>query len=172
MSLINRLTATMSRASACTATRSSPGAYVRDMDALPVPKFDDFFRQARRAGVEDSVHLAAESARGCWWGAKAHCKFCGLNGNSMAFRAKSGERTARELRQLRQEYGIKRFMMTDNILDMKYFDSLLPILEPDGLELFYEIKSNLKREHVERLARAGVRWVQPGVESLDSGTLG
>jgi len=147
------------------------GAYVQDMDALPIPKFADFFQQARRAGVEDSVHLAAESARGCWWGAKAHCKFCGLNGSSMAFRAKSGERTARELRQLRQEYGIKRFMMTDNILDMKYFESLLPSLEQDGLELFYEIKSNLKREHVERLARAGIRWVQPGVESLDSGTL-
>ena len=172
VSLINRLTAaTNGKGAALPADTFVPGAYVRDMDALPIPKFDDFFRQARRAGVEDSVHLAAESARGCWWGAKAHCKFCGLNGNSMAFRAKSGERTARELRQLRQEYGIKRFMMTDNILDMKYFDSLLPILEPDGLELFYEIKSNLKREHVERLARAGVRWVQPGVESLDSGTL-
>jgi ribosomal peptide maturation radical SAM protein 1 len=62
-------------------------------------------------------------------------------------------------------------MMTDNILDMKYFESLLPKLEQDGLELFYEIKSNLRREHVERLARGGVRWVQPGVESLDSGTL-
>jgi ribosomal peptide maturation radical SAM protein 1 len=147
------------------------GSNVRSMDSLPIPKFQDFFRQAERAGVAHKAHLAAESARGCWWGAKAHCKFCGLNGNSMAFRAKSGERTARELRQLRAEYGINRFMMTDNILDMKYFESLLPKLEEDGLELFYEIKSNLRREHVERLARAGVRWVQPGVESLDSGTL-
>jgi ribosomal peptide maturation radical SAM protein 1 len=147
------------------------GASVRSMDALPIPKFQDYFRQAERAGVGHKAHLAAESARGCWWGAKAHCKFCGLNGNTMAFRAKSGERTARELQQLRAEYGINRFMMTDNILDMKYFESLLPRLEQDGLELFYEIKSNLRREHVGRLARAGVRWVQPGVESLDSGTL-
>jgi ribosomal peptide maturation radical SAM protein 1 len=144
---------------------------VQAMDALPIPKFGDFFRQAECAGVGDKAYLAVESARGCWWGAKSHCKFCGLNGNSMAFRAKSGDRTAHELRQLREEYGVKRFFMTDNILDMRYFESLLPLLEQDGMELFYEIKSNLKREHVEQLARAGVRWVQPGVESLDSETL-
>ena len=28
-----------------------------------------------------------ESARGCWWGAKHHCTFCGLNGSTMRFRA-------------------------------------------------------------------------------------
>lgn len=172
VSLVKRLSGKMGRDFPLNPpARLVAGAYVRAMDALPIPKFGDFFRQAERAGVGGQAHLAAESARGCWWGAKAHCKFCGLNGNSMAFRAKSGERTARELRQLREEHGIKRFMMTDNILDMKYFESLLPDLEQDGLELFYEIKSNLKRDHVERLARAGVRWVQPGIESLDSGTL-
>jgi ribosomal peptide maturation radical SAM protein 1 len=172
VSLVNRLIGKSNGAFAMfTPDKLVEGAYVQSMDALPIPRFQDFFRQAERAGVGNKAHLAAESARGCWWGAKAHCKFCGLNGNSMAFRAKSGERTARELRLLREEYGINRFMMTDNILDMKYFESLLPILEQDGMELFYEIKSNLKREHVERLARAGVRWVQPGVESLDSGTL-
>ena len=172
VSLVNRLTGKPGGAlTMYTPDKLVEGMYVQDMDALPVPTFRDFFRQAERAGVGNKAHLAAESARGCWWGAKAHCKFCGLNGNSMAYRAKSGERVARELRRLREEYGINRFMMTDNILDMRYFESLLPILEQDGLELFYEIKSNLKRNHVERLARAGVRWVQPGVESLDSGTL-
>ena len=151
--------------------RLVPGAYVQSMDGLPIPAFQDYFRQAERAGLQGKAHLAAESARGCWWGAKAHCKFCGLNGDSMAFRAKSGSRTVAELRRLREQYGISRFMMTDNILDMKYFESMLPMLEQDRMELFYEIKSNLKREQVGRLARAGVRWVQPGVESLDTGTL-
>jgi ribosomal peptide maturation radical SAM protein 1 len=151
--------------------RLVPGAYVQSMDGLPIPAFQDYFRQAERVGLRGKAHLAAESARGCWWGAKAHCKFCGLNGDSMAFRAKSGSRTVAELRQLREQYGISRFMMTDNILDMKYFESMLPMLEQDRMELFYEIKSNLKREQVGRLARAGVRWVQPGVESLDTGTL-
>jgi ribosomal peptide maturation radical SAM protein 1 len=33
--------------------------------------------------------------------------------------------------------------------------------------LFYEIKANLKREQVQLLAKAGVRWIQPGIESLD-----
>ena len=136
MSLINRLTGkTDGNWSLYPAGKLVEGAYVQDMDALPIPKFADFFQQARRAGVEDSVHLAAESARGCWWGAKAHCKFCGLNGRLHGVSGQSGERTAR-MRQLRQIDGIKRFMMTDNILDMKYFESLLPSLEQDGLELF------------------------------------
>jgi ribosomal peptide maturation radical SAM protein 1 len=152
-------------------SRLVPGTYVQSMDDLPIPAFHDYFRQAERVGLRGKAHLAAESARGCWWGAKAHCKFCGLNGDSMAFRAKSGSRTVAELRRLREQYGISRFMMTDNILDMKYFESMLPLLEQDGMELFYEIKSNLKREQVGRLARAGVRRVQPGVESLDTGTL-
>ncbi len=50
-------------------------------------------------------------------------------------------------------------MITDNILDMRYFNSLLPAIEGEGLDLFYEIKSNLKRDHVGRLASARVRWV-------------
>lgn len=172
VSLINRLTGRSPDGLDLHAPdRLVAGTSIQSMDDLPIPRFQDFFRQAERAGVGRKAHLAAESARGCWWGAKAHCKFCGLNGTTMAYRAKSGERMIHELRQLREQYGIHRFMMTDNILDMRYFDSLLPLLEGDGLELFYEVKSNLKREHVEQLARAGVRWVQPGVESLDSGTL-
>ena len=45
---------------------------------------------------------------------------------------------------------------------------------PPGSEeyaLFYETKANLKREQVELLARAGVRWIQPGIESLDDNVL-
>jgi radical SAM superfamily enzyme YgiQ (UPF0313 family) len=38
-----------------------------------------------------------ETARGCWWGAKHHCTFCGLNQNDMAFRAKSPQCAMDEL---------------------------------------------------------------------------
>ena len=31
--------------------------------------------------------LLFETSRGCWWGERAHCTFCGLNGTSMAYRA-------------------------------------------------------------------------------------
>ena len=31
--------------------------------------------------------LLFETSRGCWWGERAHCTFCGLNGTSMAYRS-------------------------------------------------------------------------------------
>ena len=44
--------------------------------------------------------LLFETSRGCWWGAKSHCTFCGLNGETMAFRSKSPRRALDELEQL------------------------------------------------------------------------
>lgn len=62
----------------------------------------------------------------------------------------------------------------DNILDMSYFQTVLPRLAAvkQKYSLFYEIKANLKRKQVEVLAEAGVRYVQPGIESLDDNVLG
>jgi magnesium-protoporphyrin IX monomethyl ester (oxidative) cyclase len=37
--------------------------------------------------------------------------------------------------------------------------------------LFYQTKANLKRRQVALLADAGVRWIQPGIESLDDRVL-
>ncbi|MGF6313267.1 MULTISPECIES: radical SAM protein [unclassified Bradyrhizobium] len=34
--------------------------------------------------------------------------------------------------------------------------------------IFFEVKANLKRQEVERLAAAGVRWIQLDIESLDT----
>jgi magnesium-protoporphyrin IX monomethyl ester (oxidative) cyclase len=37
----------------------------------------------------------------------------------------------------------------------------------EKFSIFYETKANLKREQVELLAQAGVKFIQPGIESLD-----
>ena len=91
----------------------------------------------------------------------------------MAFRAKSGLRTYDELIRQSRKYGVQRFQAVDNILSYDYFQTLLPMLRDrkPGIRLFYEIKSNLKREHVQLLKEAGVFAVQPGVESLNSHVL-
>jgi ribosomal peptide maturation radical SAM protein 1 len=56
---------------------------------------------------------------------------------------------------------------------MGYFKNVLPHLANDGgrRKLFYEVKSNLNRSQVELLRRAGVTWIQPGIESLHSEVL-
>lgn len=148
---------------------------VNDLDELPVPDLDAFFadRATSTAVAGNAPRLLVETSRGCWWGAKQHCTFCGLNGGAMRFRSKSPDRVLDELRELRTRYGIGHIDVVDNILDMRYFTTLLPRLAAAdlGLELFYEVKANLTLEQVQLLAAAGVRSVQPGIESLSDHVL-
>jgi ribosomal peptide maturation radical SAM protein 1 len=152
-----------------------PRALVRDMDALPTPNYDHYFETLRASTLSNLIEpgLLAESSRGCWWGEKSHCTFCGLNGNGMKYRSKSPDRVVAELSDLYQSYGIRNIQFVDNILDMSFFKTVLPKLATaeDKYSLFYETKSNLKREQVKLLAEAGVRWIQPGIESLDDNVL-
>lgn len=154
----------------------APRPLFRDLDSLPVPDFDDYFRGLGRFRHAAAVRpgLPLETSRGCWWGAVRHCTFCGLNGSSMAFRSKSPARVHEEILALEERYGISCFETVDNILDMTYFQGLLPALAAEGGErrkIFYEVKANLRRSQVETLRRAGILWLQPGIESLHSSVL-
>ena len=141
---------------------------VEEMDRVPLPRYDDYFQQLERLEVGSRIEpgLLVESSRGCWWGATKHCTFCGLNGTGMNYRSKSAENALNDFTELERKYGGRRFEVVDNILDMRYFRTVLPQLEERDYSIFYETKANLKREHVATLARAGVRWIQPGIESM------
>jgi ribosomal peptide maturation radical SAM protein 1 len=147
-----------------------------DMEASPTPSYDDYFTAVTStSGADAAVQhwLPVEASRGCWWGEKVHCTFCGLNGETMRFRAKSGGRVREETRELVARYGIRRVQFADNILGADYFASLLPDWADSGdtVEKFFEIRSNLTRDQLALLRRAGVTTVQAGVESLSDRTL-
>ena len=148
---------------------------IRDMDALPVPDYSDYFQDLGQCTVSAAVAptLLFETSRGCWWGAKSHCTFCGLNGGSMAFRSKSPRRALDELEQLVDRWQMTNVEVVDNILDMKYFGDMLPALARSrrSLQIFYEVKSNLSRAQVKTLYEAGVHRIQPGIESLSDHVL-
>ncbi len=148
---------------------------VRDMDALPVPDFSDYFRDWSQssASLATIPTVLVETSRGCWWGDKSHCTFCGLNGATMAYRSKSGARALEEMRQLSDQWQTDRIEVVDNILDMSYFSDLLPALAADGRpwDIFYEVKANLTRAQVSALRTAGVTRIQPGIESLSDHVL-
>ena len=150
-----------------------------DLDRLPVPDYTDFYRQHRLAWENDAEaspivrHLPYESSRGCWWGEKSHCTFCGLNNEGLAFRRKTPERTVAELDSLAAAYGTTSFMASDNILDFRAYKDLLLRLaaSPNDFDLFYEIKANVRRDDIAALRGAGVWRVQPGVESFSDHVL-
>lgn len=141
------------------------------------PDYDDYFQQlntaAPSAGGDFGRILLYESARGCWWGEKHHCTFCGLNAQSMKFRAKKPEQVLEELRYLSSRYNATRFRFVDNIIDMAYIDSVFGKLAEEryDLEFFIETKSNLTKRQIHTLARGGATVMQPGIESLSASTL-
>lgn len=148
---------------------------IQNLDALPYPDFDEYFAElaASRTCRERAIHVVIETSRGCWWGAKHHCTFCGLNGDTMAFRSKSPQRAYDEIMTLTRKHGMQRVAFVDNILDMRYIDTLFPQLADNGmnLELFYEVKSNLRYDQVVKLHRGGMRQIQPGIENFSNEVL-
>ncbi len=148
---------------------------VEDLDEIPVPDFDPYFEQLRATPALLGVQpvLLLETARGCWWGERSQCTFCGLNGSGMAFRSKSPDRAIDEIVELRRRYQVGTVSVVDNILDMRYFRTVIPRLAEEqlGVDLFWEVKSSLSPRQVGQLKAAGVRYIQPGVESLDDHVL-
>src|SRR5262249_52576447 len=126
---------------------TSPDPIFRLVD-LPIPDFSDSNPRIDQSPLKELIRppLLMETSRGCWWGAKQHCTFCGLNGSTMAFRSKSPERVFDELQYLSARHGLKRIDSVDNILDTRYINTLFPRLRDSklGIELFYEVKANLR----------------------------
>ncbi|HEX7168218.1 MAG TPA: RiPP maturation radical SAM C-methyltransferase [Acidimicrobiales bacterium] len=156
--------------------RANDGEPVNDLDGTPVPDFDDYFvARDWYLALEGSRPIRTigmlETARGCWWGARSHCTFCGLNGASMGFRSKSPARVMAEIRRLRGRYDTSYIEVVDNILDMRYFRSVIPALAGTDTRFFWEVKATLSRRQVAMLAAAGVRHIQPGIESLSDHVL-
>jgi ribosomal peptide maturation radical SAM protein 1 len=165
--------------------RTSKGIYeggrsakIGQMDCLPAPDYDEYFESLWRLGKErilggSSTILLMETARGCWWGEKHHCTFCGLNASDMAFRSKSPERVLEELRELARRYQTLNFFIIDNIMNMKYVEKVCaPLIgKHSDYKLFWEVKANLTPQHLKAMADSGIVEVQPGIESLSTHVL-
>jgi len=161
------------------AARVVQGQPCRDLDRIPTPSFAEYYEQFERflpdqdVVKKEEVWLPYETSRGCWWGEKHHCTFCGLNGEAMSHRAKSPDRVITELSQLLEEHPSNRVTFVDNIMPHGYFRDLIPRLgtELPGLHLFYEQKANLSLANVVALRKAGLAVIQPGIEALSSSLL-
>jgi ribosomal peptide maturation radical SAM protein 1 len=153
-------------------TRFTPNPTLfSDFTKTGPPDYDDYYHLLAKLGQTtqglDRI-LLYEGSRGCWWGEKHHCTFCGLNAQSMKFRAKKPAQVLAEIAELSQRYDAVRFRLVDNIIDMGYIDNLFGKLAEDhcDLDVFIETKSNLQKRQIKTLAAGGVKCMQPGLESL------
>jgi ribosomal peptide maturation radical SAM protein 1 len=149
-----------------------------DMNRTPLPDFDEYFYARQASGYEQSdavqeLLVPFEAARGCWWGEKNHCTFCGLNRSGMEFRAKDPDKVLEQLEALSRRYGQFYFNAIDNIMAPEYVEKLFGRLAAANSDLciHYEIRPNFSRSQLGRLRRSGLFSVQPGIESFSTNIL-
>ena len=149
-----------------------------DMSQTPVPDFDEYFYAFKQCGFEKAKGvlepmIPIETGRGCWWGEKNHCTFCGLNRAGMHFRSKPADQVLDLLQTLSRKYGRFHYNAIDNIMETDYIANLFePLAEARAdLSIHYEVRPHFSREQLGRMRQGGLVSVQPGIESLSTHVL-
>lgn len=137
--------------------------------------YDKFLLELEGAFPDGQIKavLTFETSRGCWWGERSHCTFCGLNGVSMAYRSMKPELAIEQFNSLFRYSGrVYRLEAVDNILPKHYLSEVLPHLKtPFNMAIFYEVKADLSEQDIAVMANARIKFMQPGIESLATSTL-
>ena len=145
---------------------------VPDLDSLPIPNFDDYFRQLGQILGERrfSPVLPIEFSRGCWW---RRCNFCNLNLQWSGYRAKSLKRMVSEIDYLSRHYGVLDFAFMDNVLPRRYAARLFRLLADHDRDycIFAELRAVHSRDELATMARGGLKDIQVGIESLSTSLL-
>lgn len=150
-----------------------------DLDKLPIPDYQPYFKQLEINKLNYiQPTLPLESSRGCWWGERNHCSFCGMDDHFLKFRTKSSDRIVSEVLNVSAKYRYNDIFFVDNIIDYKYNKTLLPVLsylieeEEYDINYFFESKSNLNRRSIREFKNSGINTVQPGLENFSDNLLG
>ncbi len=154
------------------------GAWMGEERDINVPielNYDSFLDSLDRNFPNGEVApvLLFQTSRGCWWGERSQCTFCGLNGMSVRYGEMSPENALRQFESLfRYASRCRRFDSVDNICPKSYFTNLFPLLDtPREVMIWYEVRADLEERDLEALSGARVKAVQPGVEALATSTL-
>ena len=146
------------------------------LDRLPWPDFEDYFARLAGGRLNGTFvpRLPFETSRGCWWGAKSRCSFCGQASKDMAFRVKSSERALRELEALTERHPSCPVFVTDEIVPPTHLEDFFPALRtriPDVEIVYLQARPTLGRRELRTLTESGVRRLEVGIESLSTQVL-
>lgn len=152
------------------------GEALREMNSSLPCNYDSFFKQLSMYTLKiDDIYtpiIPINLSRGCWWGEKIKCTFCGQNGSTTHFRCKDVDKSLDELEYYHKMYEDYPILLSDNILDNDLLrKGLSGHLEKDFGYVFCEIKANTRRSDLISLKKCGFDIIQPGIESLSSASL-
>ncbi|MCP4137499.1 MAG: RiPP maturation radical SAM protein 1 [bacterium] len=148
-----------------------------DLDSLPENDFTQYFQQLYSLVPSylfnpQNIKICFETSRGCWWGEKNQCRFCGFSSSRLLFRQKSPSKVLSGIEQL-QTHRAQYLHMADLIMPQDYFTTLLPELARKQFEyiIYYEQKANLSYKKLKALKQANITEIQPGLETLSNSLL-
>lgn len=144
---------------------------VADLDALPFPDWSPFPVERYRYALLSTrgPTLPIQSARGCPYG----CGYCPWRVTA-SFRERDPARVVEEARRARDIHGARALSFRDPLfnLDPERVRAIARGLEPLGLTWSAEMRADrLDRDLLGALARAGLRSLELGVESVDRALL-
>lgn len=161
----------------CPAERLIPGKALEELETQPLLNYESYFEQREKfLGFQaaEKTFIWYETSRGCWWGQKKKCNFCGRSNETIHFRQKSSQKVLRDLRSIKEQYPQLAVAMTDNIMPRSYYKELLPQLAKEkefpSIGMYY-IKANTKFQDLVALKQAKVGRIIPGIEALSTGLL-
>jgi radical SAM superfamily enzyme YgiQ (UPF0313 family) len=147
--------------------------YIRDLDSLPFPARDLLPMHKYKVGtLRGRLNFTTiHSMRGCPW----HCIFCASDKlNTTLVSRRSPESIIEEIKQVINDFGIKHFLFTDDVLTLYFDDHLKIICEKiieERLNITFEgnTRANLiKEEMIELMSRAGLIRLSFGLETVDT----
>lgn len=144
---------------------------VIDLNDIPITKFEDNFEDKYFA---PQLVLPVFLSRGCSWG---KCSFCGIHSSwCTKYRSKSPERFCDEIEYYVKSYGYKNFRLVDespSINDILAISNEIIKRELDiSIEAYLNIsKRLLDKDLVQILAKAGIKQLFFGIESVNSDLL-
>ena len=138
-----------------------------DMDSVEIPVFEDYFEQLSALQGKDLLpgdwpdRIPFESSRGCWWGQKSTCSFCGLNTINIKYRKKNRTRIIDEIAHLRRKHNVDSFTAVDCVMPEHFEGELNDLSELDeGLSIFYEVRPTVQPPLLDVFVKAGIVSLQ------------
>ncbi|MGE0658283.1 MAG: RiPP maturation radical SAM C-methyltransferase [Reyranellaceae bacterium] len=136
------------------------------------PDYDDFREPAMRfmRKHRKPVSYYVEGSRGCWWGEKHHCTFCGIHSQEIRSRSRPGADVVKDIVGLASSHPAINIALSDTLVPQAHLRHVVPALRTalseSDVELFADFKPNLSKRDVASLARSGFTGVQLGIETF------